>query len=217
MIESRLFRTLAAPVAVAVLFLLVTPKLCQRAVMQGMAKRRNEPLTTTATSHAGLIIESSTPAPGSASANLHFPDGLDSGRIEYLIEIDQAFAAPSSMPVTETAPITYELVTRQYVEKRPDGTYVPTRDGLINVNGATESSDGWIVPVAQRKFVRVAKIDDVGDGRYDVSVLWRWEPTAVGASALPRPQDHLMIAEFAGGEGHWILDHWVREPDRELR
>ncbi len=215
MTEPRIFRTIAVPLGIAVLFLVLTPKLCQRAVVQATARR---PIVQTSTepSRAGLVIASSTPAPG-RSTDFHFPDGLDAARIEYLVEIDQAFATSSVMPVTEGAPITQELLRRQYVEKHPDGTLVPTREGVMNVKGATDSADGWIVPVAQRKFASVESIDLAGDGRYNVTARWRWEPTAIGATVLPRPADHHLTAEFVGGKGHWVLSRWIREPDRELR
>lgn len=217
MIESRLFRTLAAPLGVAVLFLLITPKLCSRAVMQVASNRRGNiaHTATTPVAQDGLVIDTPAPAAGGAPA-LQFPDGLDSSRIEYLIEIDQAFAAPATMTVTGTSPITQELVRLEYVQKNADGSYAPTRDGLINVNGATETADGWIVPVAQRKFGGVNLIAKTDDG-YDVSVLWRWQPTAIGASILPNLNDHVMIAEFVGGAGHWVLSRWIRPPDDQLR
>ncbi len=214
MIESRLFRTLAVPLGVAILFLLITPRLCSRAIVTSVANRRAAAHPAAApVSRAGLVID--TPAPLETPA-VRFPDGLDAGRIEYLIEIDQSFAATATMAVTESAPITPELVRLQYVEKHPDGSYLPTRDGLINVNGATETADGWIVPVAQRKFIGVRKIDD-GDDGVDVHAVWQWQPTAIGAALLQNPKDHVMTAEFAGGAGHWVLARWIQPPDGELK
>src|SRR5205085_6428833 len=120
---------------------------------------------------SGLVISSSTPAPISASS-LHFPPGLDAARVEYLLEIDAAFAAPMTMAVTDMAPITPLLVEHQYVDKN----LAPTREGLINVNGAAQSPSGWIVPVAQRKLVGIDRVEDAGDNHYKVRVRQRREP-----------------------------------------
>jgi len=215
MTEHRILRTVALPLGVAVLFLLLTPKLCERAITEAKSQRPIVPQSTEPTK-AGLVIASSTPAPGSAP-DLQFPRGLDAARIQYLVEIDPAFSTPSTMAVTPAAPITEQLIRLQYVEKHPDGTLAPTREGFINVNGAIDSSDGWTVPVAVRKFRGVEAIKDADDGRFNVTVLWQWQPTAIGAAVIPRPQDHRVVAEFGGGEGHWVLMRWVSEPDRELR
>lgn len=216
MIQSPAVRTLALPLGIAVVFLLLTPKLCQRAVTQAAARKPAAQASTPDPTQAGLIIASSTPAP-IQTRDLKFPRGLDAARIQYLVEIDPGFATATTMAVTATAPITAELLRRQYVEKHPDGTLAPTREGLINVNGAVDSSDGWTVPIAQRAFSGIEAIQDGGDGRYDVTVRWRWVPTAIGATVLPSPTDHRVIGEFAGGDGHWVLARWVAEPDRELR
>ena len=214
MSELRLFRTLAIPLGIALIFLVFTPKLCQRALVKPKVKQA-VPSTTGEPAASGLIISSSTPAPGTA-ANLRYPPGLDAARIQYLVEIDQTFAAPAAMPATENAPVTKVLLDHQYIEKRPDGTFGPTREGLINVNGAVDSPAGWIVPIARRKFVSIASIDDGGDGLYNVSARWRWETPPLFASMLPKADDHLLTAEFAGGEGHWALRRYVKEPDRAL-
>jgi len=214
MSELRLFRTLAIPLGIALVFLIFTPKLCQRALVTAKVK---QPVRTTPGEPApsGLIISSSTPSPATP-ANLRYPPGLDAARIQYLVEIDQTFAASAAMPATENAPVTKVLLDHHYIEKRPDGTFGPTREGLINVNGAVDSPAGWIVPVARRKFVSIASIDDAGDGAYNVSVHWRWEPVPLFGSLLPKAEDHLLTAEFAGGEGHWTLRRYVKEPDRAL-
>ena len=212
MSEVRLFRTLGVPLAIAFIFLVFTPKLCERAIVT--AKQRQAVATSTATtpSPSGLVISSTTPAPVLA-ANLRFPVGLDPARVQYLVEIDQTFSAPMTMAVSETAPITPILVDRQYVDKN----LAPTREGLINVNGAVQSPEGWTVPVAQRKFVAIDRIEDAGDNRYHVGVRWRWEPTAIAASLLTKPQEHHLKAEFAGGERNWVLARYVEPPDSALR
>ena len=212
MSEVRLFRTLGVPLAIAFIFLVFTPKLCEKAIVDARKRQQVASTTSSATpSPSGLVISSSTPAPVLASS-LHFPPGLDATRVQYLVEIDQAFAAPLMMAATENSPVTPVLVERQYV----DNKLAPTREGLINVNGAVQSADGWTVPVAQRKFLSIDRIEDAGDNRYRIGVRWRWEPTSIGASLLPRPHDHHLTAEFGGGERNWVLTGYSEPPDSGL-
>lgn len=214
MSDMRVVRTLAVPLGIAVLFLVFTPKLCQTALVTAKHKRPVA-ITPIEPSRSGLIINSSTPAP--ATKELRFPPGLDTTRIQYLVEINQQFSAPLTITATDAEPLTKILIDRHYFEKRPDGTLAPTHDGLINVGGAVESPSGWIVPVGKRKFVAVMAIEDAGDGRYDAIVRWRWEPTAIGAALVAKPEDHHLKAEFGGGAGNWVLTRFITEPDREFR
>jgi hypothetical protein len=212
MSEVRLFRTLGVPLAIAFIFLVFTPKLCEKAIVDARKRQSAVTATATAPTPSGLVISSSTPAPVTAST-LRFPAGLDAARIQYLVEIDPAFSAPVTMAVTEGAPITPVLIDRQYVDKN----LAPTRDGLINVNGAVQAPEGWTVPIAQRKFVGIDRVEDVGDNRYHVGVRWRLEPTVIATALLPRPQEHHLTAEFAGGERNWVLTRYVEMPDSGLR
>ena len=213
MSEVRVFRTLGVPLAIAFIFLVFTPKLCEKAIVDAKKRQAAAATASSATpTPSGLTISSSTPAPFQQSS-LHFPAGLDAARIQYLIEIDQAFASPMTMAATETSPITPVLIERQYVDKN----LAPTREGLIHVNGAVQSPDGWTVPVAQRKFVGADGIEDAGDNRYNIGIRWRWEPTPIGASLISKPQEHHLKAQFAGGSGSWVFDHYVEPPDSGLR
>jgi len=209
---TRVLRTVAVPVAIALIFLVFTPRLCTKAIVSA---RKQKPVAAAPT-QTGLSISSSTPAPKRVGT-LRFPPGLDGARVEYLVEIDQTFAQPLTMEATADAPVTAALLERGYVEKRADGTIVPTHEGLINVNGAMQSANSWTVPIAQRKFVGLDTIEDTGDGRYVASMRWRWEPTPVGSVLIPKPQDHRVKAELAGGERNWVLARWVTEVDREPR
>ena len=212
MSEVRLFRTLGVPLAIAFIFLVFTPKLCEKAIID--ARKRQAVVAQTGSSPAptGLVIQSSTPPPVTASS-LHFPPGLDAARVQYLVEIDVAFAVPMMMTVTPESPITPILIERQYVDRN----LAPTREGLINVNGAVQSPDGWSVPAAQRKFVSIDRVEDAGDNRYNVGIRWRWEPTAIATSLLPKPMEHHATAELAGTGGSWVLTRYVEPPDSGMR
>jgi hypothetical protein len=216
MTEPRYFRTLIVPLGVAVVFLVLAPRLCQRMVVQ--ASKRGPLIATTSTAPPvhGLVIASDIPDSAPPSA-MHFPPGLDAARIQYLLEIDPAFTVPMSMPVRASSPITPLLLERKFVEKRPDETFAPTREGLMNISAAADSPDGWMVPVARREFVRLQGIEDAGDGRFDVAVQWRWQPEPLFLFLLPRPTDHHLTAEFAGGEGHWVLTRFVAGPDPDFK
>ena len=207
----RLVRTLAVPLAIAFVFLVFTPKLCERAIVNARKQQVLAP-PPAAEGRTGLVIQSSTPAQQSA-ANLRFPPGLDVARIQYLVEIDRSYAEPLKLTASADPALAKILLDRGYV----DQNLAPTREGLINVNGAVQTADGWAVPVAGRKFFGVERIDDAGDNRYDISVRWRWEPTPIAASLLSRPTNHTLKAQFAGGERNWVLASYIWPPDHELR
>lgn len=211
--EPSVIRTLAVPLVVAILFLVVTPKLCGRAITRA---RQNQPAAVEAVPgqappRSGLIITSSAPA-SAARPKVPFPPGLDAQRIQYLVEIDPTFAAPKTMAATPDSPVAKILLDRHYV----DSALAPTPEGLVNVNGAVNSPNGWVVPIAARKFMSIDGLDDAGDGRYNAVVRWRWQPNALGASLLKHSTDHFLTAEFAGGEGNWTLTRYIQEPDQEF-
>lgn len=215
MTEPRYLRTLIVPLGVALVFLVLTPKLCQRALVRAKQPKAAAPAPVQA-SPSGLVI--STPAPaGEPTAPIVFPPGLDASRIQYLVEINSTFSTPKVMAVVAGSPVTRVLVAKSYFEKRSDESFAPTREGLINVNGLVESPNGWMLPVAKRVFVSVERIDDTGDGQFNVAIKWRWEPNAVGAELLKRPENHGLVAEFAGSERHWALMRFVNGPDHLLQ
>ena len=211
MSEVRLVRTTGILLGIAVLFLVLTPKLCERALVNARKQQVVAPQPAAET-RTGLVIESSTPAPQSA-ANLRFPPGLDSARIQYLVEIDRLYSEPLRLSANDDPRVAKALLNRGYI----DESLAPTREGLINVNGAVQTAAGWAVPVAERKFLGVERIEDAGDNRYDISVRWRWQPTPIAGSLLSRPTNHTLKAQFAGGERNWVLASYIWPPDHELR
>ena len=213
MSDVRLVRTTAVLLGIALLFLVLTPKLCERAIVNARKQQVVAPPPPPgAETQTGLVIKSSTPAPVSA-ADLHFPPGLDPARIQYLVEIDRLYGEPLRMSANDDPSVAKVLLDRGYI----DPTGAPTREGLINVNGGVQSANGWAVPVAQRKFLGVERIDDAGDNRYDITVRWRWELMPAFASILSRPLDHQLKAQFAGGERNWVIANYTWPPDHELR
>jgi hypothetical protein len=218
--EFRIGRTLAIPFAILAIFLIANPRTCKRTLV-----RNNAAVTTSSASEpagGSLIINSNVAAPH-RQAVVHYPEGLDAVRLQYLVEIDPQFAAPKTMPClkakgqTASTDLCTVLTQRGYAEYSADGPLVLTREGVLKLNGVTEMSDSWIVPVGQRKFISVERLDDTGDGKFLATVRWQWKPNEIGGSLLGRLQDHTLSAEFAGGAGHWVMNRYVKLPDTDWR
>jgi hypothetical protein len=216
--EFRIGRTLAIPFAILAIFLIANPRTCKRTLV-----RNNVAVTTSSASEprsGGLIINSNVAAPHPRLV-VNYPNGLDAARLQYLVEIDPQFAAPKTLPCPkargQATDLCAALTQRGYAEYSADGPLVLTRDGGLKLNGVTEMSDSWIVPVGQRKFIFVERLDDTGDGKFLATVRWQWQPNDIGGSLLGRAQDHTMSAEFAGGVGHWVMNRYVKPPDNDWR
>src|SRR3954447_3385571 len=109
--ETRILRTIGIPVVIAIVLLVVMPKMCVNAVV--VAKARQEK----AARESGLHIES-PPPPAS------YPSGLDADRVRYLIGIDSRFAAPFTVRIEKSASVDdAEIVAalHTYIEQAPDG------------------------------------------------------------------------------------------------
>src|SRR4029077_2508957 len=171
--------------------------------------------SASASTGGGLIINSNVGAPH-RQAVVNYPDGLDAARLQYLVEIDPQFAAPKAMPCPkargQSTDLCAVLTQRGYAEYSADGLLVLTREGILKLNGVTEMSDSWILPVGQRKFVSVERLDDTGDGKFLATVRWKWQPNEIGGSLLGHAQDHTLSAEFAGGVRHWVMNRYVKPP-----
>jgi len=212
---TKILRTLAVPLIVAVLFLFLIPKTCQKAV--GSKKLRLPTATTTAAApptDTNLHISSDSPdAPPSRPAS--FPAGLDAQRAQYLVEVNQHFAEPfgylvpkpGSMILFLDSSPAEALVRAGWFEQDSGGGYTPTRDATMHLAGMTEETQAWRVPLGTRKFGRVASVDDLGDGRVRVNFTWQWEPNEAGRAIKPSYELHQGSAEFAGGGEHpWDLN-----------
>jgi hypothetical protein len=220
MTEFRIGRTLAIPFALLTVLLIANPRTCKRALVRSGAQvvpsNASDP-----TSH-GLVINSNVASPN-RQAVVNYPEGLDAARIQYLVEIDPQFAAPRTMPCPKAkaeaarAELCTVLTQRGYAEYSPAERLVLTRDGTLKLNGLTETSDGWTIPIGQRKFISIERLDDSGDGKFLATVRWQWQPNDLGGSILARAQDHTLSAEFGGGVGHWVMNRYVLPPDNEWR
>jgi hypothetical protein len=218
--ELRIGRTLAIPFAILAIFLIANPRTCKRTLV-----RSNAVVTTSSAAEptgGGLIINSNVGAPH-RQAVVNYPQGLDAARLQYLVEIDSQFAAPKTMACPKakgqvaSTDVCTVLTQRGYAEYSADGPLVLTREGILKLTGVTEMSDSWIVPVGQRKFISVERLDDTGDGKFLATVRWQWQPNEIGGSLLGRAQDHTLSAEFAGGVGHWVMNRYVKPPDNDWR
>ena len=217
---TRILRTIGVPLALAVVLLVVLPRMCARA----LDSARRQAGTTTAATNApvatdstagGLHISTTSPDSASPPRPQNYPAGLDATRIQYLIEIDPTFVQPATTRVPKTDvsvwadaatrfPIVPSVLRLGYFQAA-GAAYTPTRDAALHLDGLTEDGAGWIIPIGKRKFDSVSRLEDLGDSRYRATYRWKWEPTSLGAELLPKPRSHESAAEFSGGDRHWAL------------
>jgi hypothetical protein len=205
--ETRILRTVGIPIVIAIVLLVVMPKMCVKAVV--VAKARQEK----AARESGLHIESMH-KPAS------YPGGLDAARVRYLVEIDSGFSAPYTVHVGKSAEtvndgaIVPAVAKLGYIEQAPDGTRTMTREGLLHLDGLAEDAAGWTFPVATRHYESVVAIE--GDhANAHVTIAWKWQPNAVGAALLPDPKRHEGKADFSSGPTGWSMTQMT--VDSELR
>lgn len=203
--ETRILRTVGIPVVIAIVLLVVVPKMCVKAVV--VAKARQEK----AARESGLHIES-THRPVS------YPAGLDAERVRYLIGIDSRFSTPytvridKSAAIIDDAAVVAPLQKLGYIEQAPDGTRTLTRDGILHLDGVVEDTNSWTFPVSTRHFENVIAIE--GDhANAHVIFVWKWQPNTAGAALLPDPKRHEAKADFASGPGGWTLSALTIDSD----
>jgi hypothetical protein len=199
--EIRILRTIGIPVVVAIVLLVAVPKMCVKAVL--VSKARKEKASGESGLQSGLRIES-------AHKPASYPSGLDADRVRYLIEIDSRFSTPYTARVNKSqisvadASLIAALQKLGYVELAPDGSRTITRDGLLHIDGLSDDGSSWTFPIATRHFESVSAID--GDSANAlVTIIWKWQPNAVGAVLLPGPKRHEASATFAPGTSGWTL------------
>lgn len=206
---TRILRTLAVPLIVALVFLFLVPRTCQKAI--GTRKLRIPTATATAPSDTGLHIESVSPdAP--ASGPVSYPAGLDAQRVRYLVEIDSHFAEPYKVLVPKPGSMVIDaapadaLVKAGWFEAQGGG-YTPSRGAALHLDGMTETAVAWLVPAGKRKFERVTGVDDSGNGKVRVRFSWQWEPNEAGRAIKASFDLHQGSAELGGGGEHpWDLN-----------
>jgi hypothetical protein len=208
---TRLLRAVGVPVVIAVLLLVMLPKMCARAVLVSKTRKEKEERAA-----GGLHIES-TQKPVS------YPAGLDSERVRYLVEIDARFSASYTARVRKTLDISLAPMEQKfipvlqklgYMELSSDGKLTLTRDGMLHLDGVVDDGASWTFPVAKRQFSAVTSIDS-DDGTAHAGFAWKWEPNAIGAELIPTPKRHEAKAELANVDGRWSLTQ-VADLDNEL-
>ena len=215
---TRILRTIGVPVVIAVILLVVLPRMCARAINAARVQTTTDTVSSDSASSAasspgGLHISTTSPDASPARPQ-NYPAGLDAERIQYLIEIDPSFVQSGTMHVPKDVSLWSDadsrfpvlpVVTRLGYFQATGGSYAPTREAALHLEGMTEEAGGWLVPVGKRRFGSVARLEDLGDARYRATFRWQWEPNAVGGEILPKPKSHESTAEFGGGERHWAL------------
>jgi hypothetical protein len=204
---TRILRTVGIPVVIAVVLLVVMPKMCAKSVLVSKARQEK------AARERGLHIES-THKPAS------YPAGLDAGRIRYLVEIDSRFSTPYTTRVDKSAPMIGEsaivaaLQKAGYIEQAPDGRRTLTRDGLLHIDGLVDDGTSWMFPVATRHFESVTAVEGDGAGAH-VTFTWTWQPASVGAAVIPSPKRHDAQADFSSGATGWTMTALSVDSDLE--
>jgi hypothetical protein len=195
--ETRILRTVGIPIVIAIVLLVVMPKMCVKAVL--VSKARQEKVTR----ESGLHIES-------AHKPASYPGGLDADRVRYLVEIDSRFSTPytaridKSAATVDDAGIVAALQKLGYIEQAPDGARTLTRDGLLHLEGVVDDGAAWTFPVATRHFEAVVAIE--GDhSNAHVTIAWKWQPNSAGAALLPDPKRHEAKADFSPGTSGWTM------------
>lgn len=219
---TRILRTIGVPLVLAIILLVVLPRMCARAI-DAARLQSGTPAAPTASSAAvtadstagGLHISSTSPDAPLPPRPQSYPAGLDATRVQYLVEIDPAFsqAATTRVPKSDAGggsdvatryPIVPVVLRLGYFQPAGEA-YTPTREASLHLDGMSEDTAGWVVPIGRRVFDSVARVEDAGDGRYRATYRWRWEPNTIGRELLAKPKIHEATAEFSGGERHWAL------------
>jgi hypothetical protein len=195
--ETRILRTVGIPIVIAIVLLVVMPKMCVKAVL--VSKARQEKVAR----ESGLHIES-------ARKPASYPGGLDADRVRYLVEIDSRFSEPymvrlgKSSETVNDALVVAALQTLGYLEQAPDGTRTLTHDGLLHLDGLVDDVTSWTFPVATRHYEAVVAIE--GDhANAHVTIAWKWQPNTAGAALLPDPKRHEAKADFSAGPTGWAM------------
>lgn len=212
--EPSLLRTLALPLGAAVVMLFVIPKACGGLMQKGIKNIAQQKKAGATNSGVGLTIESSTPDPN-AQHDMTFPAGLDESRVQYLVEIAPQFSEPRRLRVPKVVlsedlyPLVPVVKKLGYFETQPDGTLAPTREASLHLTDMREDSNGWSIPVAQRKFVQVTNVGNQG-GMTKVTFRWKWEPAEIGRAMEPVITTHDGDVILSGSGASWAVESFAR-------
>jgi len=198
--ETRILRTVGVPIVIAIVLLVMLPKMCAKTLIVSKARQEQ------AKKAEGLHIESS-------QKPVTYPAGLDPERVRYLVEVDSRFSTPYTVKVPKVRDVVTTLGEDRivpalqklgYVEVGADGALTLTRDGLLHIEGLVEDANSWTLPVATRQFAAVTSID--GDSAAAGAVFaWKWQPNAIGAELIPAPKRHEAKADLGRGPTGWTL------------
>lgn len=204
---TRILRTVAVPIVVAVVLLLMVPKSCARVAQVSKARAEKA-----AQQGKGLRIESS-------QKPVNFPSGLNPERVRYLVEIDSRFSAPYIAHVNKTpSPTDQQIVAALrklgYAELGSDNMLTITRDGMLHLDGLVDEGSSWAFVLAKRQFHSIASIESEADGA-NAHFAWTWQPNATGVELVPSPRHHEATAQLSSAGGRWSLVQ-ITDLDNEL-
>ncbi|MEA2162902.1 MAG: hypothetical protein QOK37_1029 [Thermoanaerobaculia bacterium] len=209
---TRILRTAGIPLIIGFIVLFAMPKMCVKAVIVSKERQEAKPRAS-----GGLHIESS-------QKPLDYPSGLDADRVQYLIETDSHFEAPSMGRVSKTPPaealpsdqpLISALQRLGYVETGPDGAVAISREGLLHLDGLVDDGSAWNFLIAKRVFRSVKSIENAGE-HTAIRFTWQWQPTSAGAELIPKPRVNGAKAELTNVTGRWTLGQ-ISDLDDDLQ
>jgi len=162
---TRILRTVAVPVIVALIFLFLVPKTCQKAI--GNRKLRRPDAAATPPGDSALHIQSDAPG-APPSKPVIYPAGLTAHRIQYLVEIDPKFSEPEILRVPKNGGLTIgdvtaadKLVSAGFLEHDGSGYRLAT-GATLHLEGVTEEtrtscSSGWSLSIDTLPAARFAR------------------------------------------------------------
>ncbi len=219
--ESRIIKTVAIPLSIAVVFLFLLPKMCSKMLTKKPIRAQVATVMGEQPTDTALHIRSDSPD-AAPSAPVSYPTGLDPQKAQYLIEINQRFSDPYSyrlpkpgsvISLADTA-IADALVRAGWFEEVPGGGYNPTHEAALHIPQLGEESQAWRVPLAARKFGSITSVQDLGENRAKVGFTWQWDPNEAGRAVKSTFEMHHGTADFAGGGEHpWDLNSVIVDND----
>jgi hypothetical protein len=211
--DSPILRALIAPVVITLIFFTFL-----RACTSSVRKTRADEIEAMQKADAAVTTPTSTPAGAPAQkartfGEITYPPGLDAERVEYLVTIHPEFTEPLTTTVYKRAS-DYDqggsaMRNAGYMRRDEEGNMVMTREGLVNLTVASETSDQWTFVIAKRVFERVSGLNEIDPQTQNVTVSWHWDASPVGKRLGVRESAWGATAQLVENQGTWTITKWM--------